>query len=176
MRLHPLSARTQAATVRRFPPGWKLHSPEELDVENSGWISKENKNNSRYFAALGNLFYRKKRCFLLVVVFFVVLSDFSKGPPRVGTPSHKLPIPFPYFKQVLSEWYGSSIGMGVPLGSGSLDFPLTFLSRKPWHSWKVIVFSTNPSDELHLKWAPYSLLKSMGVDYSLGWQFLTLKT
>ena len=29
----------------------------------------------------------------------------------MGPPSHKLPIPLPY----LWEWYGSSMGMGVPL-------------------------------------------------------------
>ena len=40
---------------------------------------------------------------------------FFQGPPIVGPPSHKLPIPFPYFKGFLWEWYGSSMGMGVPL-------------------------------------------------------------
>ena len=33
----------------------------------------------------------------------------------MGPPSYKLPIPFPYFKGFLWEWYGSSMGMGVPL-------------------------------------------------------------
>ena len=40
-------------------------------------------------------------------------------------PSYKLPIPFPYFKGFLWEWYGSSMGMGVPVLGGpgiSLDF------------------------------------------------------
>ena len=42
-------------------------------------------------------------------------KGFFQGPPIAGPPSHKLPIPFPYFKGFLWEWYGSSMGMGVPL-------------------------------------------------------------
>ena len=44
-----------------------------------------------------------------------LLLGFFQGPSLVGPPSHKLPIPFPYFKGSLWEWYRSSMGMGVPL-------------------------------------------------------------
>ena len=39
----------------------------------------------------------------------------GKGRGKLKPPSYKLPIPFPYFKGFLWGWYGSSMGMGVPL-------------------------------------------------------------
>ena len=36
--------------------------------------------------------------------------DFSRDPQGHGTP-----FPFPYLKEVLWKWHGSSMGMGVPL-------------------------------------------------------------
>ncbi len=44
-----------------------------------------------------------------------MVRDSSKGPPIMGPPSHKLPIPFPYFKGFLWEWYGSKMRMRAPL-------------------------------------------------------------
>ena len=38
-----------------------------------------------------------------------------QGPPIMGPLSYKLPIPFLYFNGFLWEWYGSTMGMGVPL-------------------------------------------------------------
>ena len=41
--------------------------------------------------------------------------------------SYKLPIPFPYFKGFLWEWYGSSMGVGVPLlGVPRISLDLTW--------------------------------------------------
>ena len=45
----------------------------------------------------------------------IYIRDFFQGPSIVGPPSHKPPTSFPYFKGFLWEWYGRSMGMGVPL-------------------------------------------------------------
>ena len=53
--------------------------------------------------------------------------DFSRDPQARGTPGpHKPPISFTYFKGFLWEWYGSSMGMGVPL----LQVPGIFVDQK----------------------------------------------
>ena len=55
----------------------------------------------------------------------------------MGPPSHKLPIPFPYFRGFLWEWYGSGMGMGIAL----LGVPGIFLDTS-------IIFCANQKKTL----------------------------
>ena len=69
---------------------------------------------------------------------FVAKLGIFLGNPHNGTPSYKLPIPFPYFKGFL---YGSGIGVVWEWGShywGSLEFPLTKCMCAFW-----LLFSAN---------------------------------
>ena len=69
---------------------------------------------------------------------------FLWGPPIVGPPSHKLPIPVPYFNGFLWEWYGSSMGTGVPLLRVPGIFPqkgqfwVNHISQVAWSILKLI--------------------------------------
>lgn len=56
------------------------------------------------------------------------VRDFCREPLIVGPLSHKLPVPFPYFKGFLWEQDGSSMGTGVPLLGVDRKFPEIKLS------------------------------------------------